>query len=129
MANPNIVDVTSIYGKTVQIAAQKAATATNGTQLVSNAASSGKVYKINTILAANVDTNNNAQITVTIWNEATATSAANYDICKTVTVPADAMVVVLDKNTAIYLEEDHSIYCTASEDGDIEVTCSYEEIS
>jgi hypothetical protein len=129
MANPNIVNVTSIYGKTVQIAAQKTATAANGTQVVSNATSSGKVYKINTILAANVDTNNSARITVTIWNEATANTGTHFDICKSVTVPADAMVVVLDKNTSIYLEEDHSIYCTASEDGDIEVTCSYEEIS
>lgn len=129
MANPNIVNVTSIYGKTVQIAAQKTATAINGTQLVSNASSSGKVYKINAIMAANVDTNNSAQITVTLWNEATASAGTNFDICTTVTVPADAMVVVLDKNTSIYLEENHSIYCTASEDGDIEVTCSYEEIS
>jgi len=129
MAAPNIVNVASIYGKTVQIAAQKTATATNGTQLVSNAASSGKVLKINTIMAANIDGSNSATITVTLWEEATASSGTNRDICTTVTVPADATVVVLDKNTSIYLEEDRSLYCTASEDGDIEVTCSYEEIS
>jgi len=128
MANPNIVNVTEIYGKTVQIAAQKTATAANGTQLVSNPASSNKVLKINSIMAANVDGTNAATITVTIWQEATAASGNNFDICSTVSVPADSTVVVLDKNSSIYLEEDRSIYCTASEDGDLEITCSYEEI-
>jgi len=54
MANPNIVAVTAIYGNTstnlISSTADPFATA-----IVNNTASSGKVYKINSIVVANVD--------------------------------------------------------------------------
>lgn len=123
MANPNIVSVASIYGKTVydtDIAASAAS-------LVSNAASSGKIYKINSLIIANIDGTNSADITVTLRNAAGGTTYST--IASTVGVPADATLIVISKDTSIYLEEDMSLYVLASVAGDLSATCSYEEIS
>ena len=128
MAAPNIVNVGLINGKTTQVAAGTG-TGTGATAIISNAADSGKVFKINLIQAANVDGANSADITVTLWEEAVASSAASFDLCNVVAVPAKAVVLVTDKNSSFYLEEDRSIYCTASAGSSITITCSYEEIS
>lgn len=124
MAAPNMVNVTSIIGKT----ATANLTTTNATLVVENVAASGKVLKINSLVVSNVDGTNNASITISYYSEdnigGTATQIAN-----TVLVPADASLVVIDKSTAIYLEEDRSIGATASAANDLKVVCSYEEIS
>lgn len=124
MAAPNIVNVSTILGKTAYVALSN----TNATTLVSNAASSGKVFKVNTVVVANVDGTNTANITVTLNSEDDGGGTA-YHIAKTIDVTADSTLVVVDKNSSIYLEEDKSIVVTASAGGDLEVTCSYEEIS
>ena len=123
MANPNIVSVASIYGKTVydtDIAASAAS-------LVSNAASSGKIYKINSLIISNIDGTNPADITVTLRNAAGGTTYST--LANTVAVPADATLIIVSKDTSIYLEEDMSLYVLASAAGDLSATCSYEEIS
>ena len=123
MANPNIVSVASIYGKTVYDT-DVAATAAS---LVSNAASSGKILKINSLIIANIDGTNSADITVTLRNA--AGSSTYSTLASTIAVPNDATLVVISKDTAIYLEEDMSLYVLASAAGDLSATCSYEEIS
>ena len=123
MANPNIVSVASIYGKTVYDT-DIAATAAS---LVSNAASSGKIYKINSLIIANIDGTSSADITVTLRNAAGGTTYST--IANTVAVPADATLIIISKDTSIYLEEDMSLYVLASAAGDLSATCSYEEIS
>ena len=123
MANPNIVSVASIYGKTVydtDIAASAAS-------LVSNAASSGKIYKINSLIIANIDGTDSADITVTLRNAAGGTTYST--LANTIAVTADATLIVVSKDTSIYLEEDMSLYVLASAAGDLSATCSYEEIS
>ena len=124
MAAPNIVGVSTITGKT----STTALTTTSATTLVSNAASSGKVFKINMIQIANVDGTNACDVTVDVHSAASGGGTA-YSLVSTVSVPADASLVVLDKNTAIYLEEDRSITATAGTANDLEVIVSYEEIS
>lgn len=124
MANPNIVNITSIYGKTSYVALST----TNATVVVSNAASSGKVYKINAIIVSNVDGTNAADISINLYSQDDIGGTA-YAIAKTISVPADASLVVLDKSSAIYLEEDKSIGATAGAADDLAVICSYEEIS
>ena len=124
MAAPNIVNVATITGKTAKIALSS----TSATTLVSNAASSNKVFKINMIQAANVDGTNAVDITVDVHSAASGGGTA-YSLVSTVSVPADASLVVLDKNTAIYLEENTSITATAGAADDLEVLVSYEEIS
>jgi hypothetical protein len=124
MANPNIVNVTTIYGDTVTANL----TTTSVVSVVSNAASSGKIYKINTLYATNVNTTNSANITVSYYSAASLGGTAT-EIVSTVTVPAQAALVVIDKNSQIYLKEDKSIGASASVANYIKITCSYEDIS
>lgn len=123
MAAPNILNVTSIYGKTAYVELSS----TNPTQIVSNAASSGKVYKINTIIVSNVDGTNAADISINLYSQ-DAIEGTAYAIAKTISVPADSSLVVIDKASGIYLEEDKSIGATAGSAGDLVVICSWEEI-
>lgn len=117
MAAPNIVNVTTITGKTAVLAVTTSATA-----IVTNSANSNKVFKINALYIANVDGVNAADITVDLFRSSTA-----YRIVNTVSVPADASLDVISK--AIYLEEGDSLRLTASANSDLEGICSYEEIS
>lgn len=124
MAAPNIVNVTSILGKTDQYAL----TTTSQTTILTNAASSGNVLKVNVIQVANVDGTNACDITIDVHSAASGGGTA-YSLVSTVSVPADASLIVLDKNTAIYLEEDMSITATAGTASDLEVVISYEQIT
>lgn len=124
MAAPNIVNVTTIYGKTAYLTPAN----TTANVLLANAASSGKVFKINQIVAANVDGTNAVDVTVSI-NSAAAGSGTNYQIASTVSVPADASLIVVDKTTGFYLEEDKSIVVVSGTASKIVFTVSYEEIN
>ena len=124
MAAPNIVNVATITGKTAKIALSTL----SATTLVTNAASSNQVFKINMIQVANVDGTNAADVTVDVHSAASGGGTA-YSLVSTVSVPADAALVVLDKNTALYLEENTSITATAGTASVLEVLVSYEEIS
>ena len=122
MAAPNIVNVTSIIGNSLSVAV-----GTSATQLASNAASSNKVFKINTIMIANIDGTNAADVTVNIYSAA-ALGGTPLAIASTITVPADATLVVVDKGTSFYLLENQSIGVIASAAGDLVATISFEEI-
>ena len=117
MAAPNIVNVTTILGKT---AVQQVTT--SATAIVTNAADSGKVFKVNALYVSNVDGTSAADVNVDIFRSSTA-----YHVAKTVSVPADATLDVISKS--IYLEEGDSLRLTASANSDLEAVCSYEEIS
>ena len=124
MAAPNVVNVATITAKSAMVALSS----TSATTLVSNAASSGKVFKINMIQVANVDGTNACDVTVDVHSAASGGGTA-YSLVSTASVAADSSLVVLDKNTALYLEEDRSITATAVTANDLEVIVSYEEIS
>ena len=124
MAAPNIVNVGTITGKSFYLALAN----TSATALVSNAASSGKVFKINMIQVANVDGSVACDVTVKYHTEDDI-GGTGYALVSTVSVPQDSSLVVVDKNTALYLEEDRSISVTAGTANDLEVLVSYEEIS
>jgi hypothetical protein len=123
MANPNIVGVTAIVGNTASVAV-----GTSATSLASNAASSGKVFKINSIVIANIDGTSAADVTVNIYSAA-ALGGTALAIASTISVPADASLIVTDKTTAFYLLEDRSIGALASAAGDLVATISFEEIT
>lgn len=120
MANPNIVNVTTIYGKTNGIAVTTSATA-----VVSNASGSGTILKINSLYISNVNGTAAADITVDVLKNGTTA----YRVAYTVSVPADATIVVISKDGAIYLEENDSLRVTASANSYLEALCSYEIIS
>jgi uncharacterized protein YjdB len=120
MANPNIVNVANIYGKVTGLAVTTSATA-----IVTNASGSGKILKINSLIVSNVNGTSAADITVDVYKNQTT----SYRLAFTITVPADATLVVISKDTSIYLEENDSIRLTASANSALEAVCSYEEIS
>ena len=120
----NIVGVTTITGKTATLALGD----TNANTLLNNADGSGKVFKVNMIQVANVDGTNACDVTVDFFTQDDRGGTA-FSLVNTVSVPADASLIVLDKSTAIYLEEDRSIGVTAGTANDLEVIISYEEIS
>jgi hypothetical protein len=124
MANPNLAAATSVYA----VNAQLSLTSTSATQLITNAASSGKVYLIDSIVVANVDGVNAADISVVRFNSATNTGTA-FPICSTVVVPADASLIVVGTENKINLTENESIYVTASAANDLVVDCNWKELS
>jgi hypothetical protein len=130
MANPNIVAVTTIYGTTTYYAP----TGTSAVVLLANAASSGKVYKINQIVVSN-GTASAANTTVSIYtNGAVAQGSAPsggvaYPVVNTVSVPAYASLIAVDKTTAIYLMEGTSISITSGTGSALTYSISYEDIS
>jgi len=124
MANPNIVNVTSILGTTTYLTPAN----TTANTLLSNAASSGLVYKINQIVCANVNGSSAVNATVAI-NSAAAGAGTNYPVISTVSVPASASVIAVDKTTAIYLMENSSIVVTSGTSSGITYTLSYESIA
>ena len=124
MANPNIVGVTTLTGRTDTFSLSDTA----ATTILSNAASSGKVFKVNTIIVANDDGTSAADITVSL-NSAAAGAGTAVQIASTIQVIADSTLVLIDRASSFYLLEDKSLVATASAGNDLNVIVSYEEIS
>ena len=118
MAAPNVVNVTSIYGKTV------------GATLTTSAADilicpSDKLLKINSIIVSSIDPGNAADASVVWYNADTTTQ---IHIGKQITVPNKATLVILGKDSPIYLEEGDKIQALASVASDLDIIISYEEL-
>lgn len=124
MANPNIVNVAGIYGNNVLLSL----TTTNATQIVSNAASSGKVFKVNSIVVSNSSNVSNYIVSVNLYSAA-ALGGTAFSIAKDITVPANSSLIVIDKTTAFYLKEDQSVGVTATTANTLTVTSSWEELN
>ena len=123
MANPNIVNVTSIYGNTSYLIPST----TSATSWTALTPASNTVNKIDNIVASNV-TGAVANVTVAI-NSAAAGAGTNYRLVYQVPVPVNASIVVADKSTAFYLGEAQSIVVTVGTASAIELTASYEAIT
>ena len=124
MANPNITAVTAIYGTTTYYTPS----GTAAVVLLPNAAASGLVFKINQIVAANVNGSSAVNATVAINNLA-AGAGTNFPVISTLSVPASASVIAVDKTTAIYLMENSSIVVTSGTANGITYSISYESIA
>lgn len=123
MANPNIVNVTSIYGSTSYLV-PTTTTATTWTALTPAA---GTVNKINSMIAANV-TSTAATVTVSI-NSATAGGGTAYRVTYQTSIPGNASLMVVDKSTMIYVGEAQSIVVTSGTTNSIEMVASFEAIT
>ena len=132
MANPNIVNVTQIYGQTTYLTPANTANFV----LVTNTSGSGNVFKLDQIVAAN-QTNTAANATVVIYTSggvvagnAVVTAAGNaFPIASNISVPAYASLIVMDKTTATYLTEDRAIVVSSGTNSAITFSVSYEQIS
>ena len=121
MSAPNLANISTITAKSVQAAL----TTTLTTEILANASSSNKVFKVNNIIIANIDGSSAVDISVAI----TKSGGSPIMIASTVSVPADATLVVVDKNTSLYLEEGDNIEAGASAASDATITINYEELS
>ena len=131
MAAPNIVNVATITGVTTYIAGVSTVGTGNGiSTVVTNAASSGKVVKINCLIATAIGTTTG--VTVNHYNSASqfTGAAATVSLASTMTVPVFSSLAVIDKTNSIYLQENEQLAVIAqSNAGTLDVVCSYEEIS
>jgi hypothetical protein len=123
MANPNIVNVTSIYGNTSYLV-PTTTTATTWTALTPSA---GTVNKVGTLIATNV-TATAATITVSI-NSAISGGGTAYRLTYQTSVPGNSSLMVVDKSTSIYVGEAQSIVVTSGTTNAIEMVATYEAIS
>lgn len=133
MAAPNIVNVTTITGVTTFHAGIAVTTGGKGalgiTTVVSNAASSGKVLKINSLVAAGIAATTG--VTLQYFNHVNHASAGStVSIGMTLSVPTFSTLAVITKDNSVYLEENTSLGIFAQPNaGTIDVVCSFEEIS
>ena len=125
MTNPNIVAVATINGNMLSAAV---GTGSPDTQIVTNAASSGKIFKINSLYVANIDGTASVDVSVRMYSVAALGGTATA-IASTVAVAADSTLVVITKDSAIYVLENQSMGIFASASGDAVFTCSWDEIS
>jgi len=118
MANPNIVNVTTILGETIGAVAT-----TSFADLVANGASSGVVYKINSLIATNTDIAIDRDVSVDFVR-----SGTSYALAASITVPTSTTLVAISKDHGIYLREGDKIQVKA-DSTNIHFVCSYEVIS
>ncbi len=119
MTAPNIVNVTEIYGNT---SAQLMTT--TQANIVANAANSGKIYKVNTLYVSNMQGTNATDVNVNFMNS----SNAAFAIASTVSVASDSTLVLITKDTSIYLTEGAYIQANANIVSSLHVICSWDEI-
>ena len=117
MAAPNLINVSSIFGKTNGVSLSTTTT----TDIITCA--SDKLVKVNSIIVANIDGTNSADVTVYFYDNNLSHRTA---IADGVTVPAKSTLVVLGKDSPIYLEESDQIEAGASAASDLHLTISYE---
>ena len=128
MANPNIVNVTSIYGGNASWNLSSTLTTTLLT------VASDVIVKVNSIICANVDGTNDAQLNLyidgvgtTVTGVTGTTLATAIYLAKTVNVPADDILVVIDK--PIYLMEGDILKGGANAASDLDLFMSFEVIN
>lgn len=123
MAAPNLLSSSTIQGKTATLAL----TASNQS-LLSNAAASGKVLKVNSLYLANIDGTNAQTFTLT-YHSAAAIGGTSTALASTISIPPNSTLVFITKDAPLYLEEDRSLGALAGAVSDIVAVISYEDIS
>ena len=133
MANPNIVNVTSIYGNTAYVLPSTTGATTswtyNGaTSLTGLTPATGTVNRITSIVVSNV-TGSSATATVQVSNNATFGSGTAYSIAYQISVPANASLIVTDKTTSFYITENQSVGVTSGTGSALVYVATFEAIS
>ena len=131
MANTNITAVTAIYGKTTYLTPQVATPVV----LLANAAGSANTCKINQIVASNISSSSAVNASLWIYTNgaqsqnSAPTSGVSHSVANAISVPVNASLILVDKTTAIYLEEGTSIVVSSGTANGITYSLSYELIS
>ena len=133
MANPNIVNVTSIYGNSAYVipsntSVSVAWTYNGSTSLTGLTPSAGTVNRVTSIVVANV-TSSAATTTVAISNNATYASGTPYYIAFQVSVPPNASVIITDKTSSFYVTENQSVGVISGTGSALHYTATFEAIT
>ena len=133
MANPNIVNVTSIYGNVAYVTPSATSVSTawtyNGTtSLTGLTPATGTVNRVTSIVVANV-TSSAANCTVQIANNATFGSGTAYSIAYQISVPPNASLIVTDKTSSFYVTENQSVGVTSGTASALVYTATFEAIT
>ncbi|MCH9787295.1 MAG: hypothetical protein K0U55_12795 [Gammaproteobacteria bacterium] len=124
MAAPNIINISSMLGKT----STTNLTTTSATNVLNNAASSGKVLRVTLVRAVNVDGSSAADISVSIYSEDDL-GGAQTELIQNKSVSANENYDIVTRDAPIYLEEDKSLGAVSSAANDIKIIVTYEELS
>ena len=124
MTAPNIVNITSMLGKTDTTSL----TTTSATSILENAVGSNKVLRITLVRVVNVDGTNSADATISYYTQDNLGGTA-MELVQAKSVAANTFLDVVTKDTPIYLEEDKSLGATASAANDLKIIVTYEEIT
>ena len=122
MATPNIVNVGTINGKTAYVDL----TSTSVTLLLGSV-TAAHVAKVNTIIVSNIDGTNAVNFSLN-YNTNTTGTGTNVPMISTISVPANASLIAMDKSTSIYIDESTSLTVQAGTASKLKVIISYEEI-
>ena len=124
MTAPNIVNITSMLGKTNTTSL----TTTSATSILENAIGSNKVLRVTLVRAGNIDGSNAADVTIAYYTQDNLGGTA-MELVQGKNVTANTFFDVVTKDTPIYLEEDKSLGATASAANDLKIIVTYEEIT
>lgn len=116
MANPNLLEITSILASSIQVTAS-----TTASTLITCA--TDNLYKVVSIYCANKTTT--TQSVTIIHNNSTT----DYYIANQIDIPPDSTLQLVDKNTPLYVTENEIVKCLASAASSIDVNLYYEAMS
>lgn len=119
MANPNIMNMTNLLGQNAGLALT-----TSYQTIVSNAASSNKIFRVHSLICSNIDGANAAALTCEL-----KIGTGYFRLATTVTVPPDSTLILIGRDSPVYVKEDGLIRAFASQNGDLHMVISYDEIS
>lgn len=120
MTAPNLAGVSVIKGK-MQGSNNLGTTSTTIVTCATD-----RVLKLNSIIAANIDGADSAEVSVSIFD---ASDSAEYFLASQIPVQGKSTLVVLSKDNALYLEENDQLRAKSSSADIISLAVSYEEIT
>ena len=121
MTTPNLLNLTSITGTNAELTPAN----TTANVLIANAIGSNQLLKVNQVVASNV--NGAATVNATLAINSLASGAGtSYPIASAVPVPISASLIIVDKTTTVYLNENQSLVVQSGTASGISYTASYE---
>ena len=125
----NLINVSGIEGKTGTQLLKTSTAAISGLGVADSATTT--IIKLHTLVATNIDGSNDVDVSVklTAWNSGSAGGTLKGWLAYTITVPSDSTLVLVSRDTAIYIPHDTKIEALASAASDCQLTYSYDEIT
>lgn len=119
MANPNIMNMTNLFGQNAGLSLT-----TSAQTIVNNTSSSGKIFRVHSLICSNIDGTSAAALTCELKKD-----NSYFRLATTVTVPPDSTLILIGRDSPVYVMENGLIRAWASQNGDLHMVASFDEIS